>query len=195
MAVLWIWNYMSIHRRLGGAQPGHRFVSFVRAYARSGCLVKLDLKLCWLLFSLFPFGLGKFSLFSFGLGNFRIPRCCNCERPAVLQRALACAIQHMATESCWKGCRCSLFLQGIPLAGLQAPPGTSPRANLQKTLHSTMIGCQAPQHHNALKLYQNRQNCIRIILKPLKLHENHFKIMNIASTSRPNHHKSFENWL
>jgi len=28
----------------GGAQPGNRFVSFVRAYARSGCLVELDLK-------------------------------------------------------------------------------------------------------------------------------------------------------
>ena len=33
-----------IYRRLGGAQPGNRFVSFVRAYARSGCLVELDLK-------------------------------------------------------------------------------------------------------------------------------------------------------
>ena len=32
----------------------HRFVSFVRAYARSGCLVELDLKFCGPAFSLFP---------------------------------------------------------------------------------------------------------------------------------------------
>ena len=42
----------------GAAQPGNRFVSFVRAYARSGCLVELDLKLCWPAFSLFPLGPG-----------------------------------------------------------------------------------------------------------------------------------------
>ena len=41
-------------RRLGGAQLGNRFVSFVRTYARSGCLVELDLKSCGLDFSLFP---------------------------------------------------------------------------------------------------------------------------------------------
>ena len=33
-------------RRFGGAQPGNRFVSSVRAYPRSGCLVELDLKSC-----------------------------------------------------------------------------------------------------------------------------------------------------
>ena len=31
----------------GGAQPENRFVSFVRAHARSGCLLELDLKFCW----------------------------------------------------------------------------------------------------------------------------------------------------
>ena len=40
---------------VGGAQPGNRFVSFVRAYARSSCLVELDLKFCWSAFSLFLF--------------------------------------------------------------------------------------------------------------------------------------------
>ena len=45
-------------RRLGGAQPGNRFVSFVRAYARSGCLVELDLKSCGPGFSLFPLASG-----------------------------------------------------------------------------------------------------------------------------------------
>ena len=53
------------NRRLGGAQPGNRFVPFVRAYARSGCLVELDLKLCWPDFSLFPFGPGWSWGFSF----------------------------------------------------------------------------------------------------------------------------------
>ena len=38
----------------GGAQLGNRFVSFVRAYARSGCLVELDLNVCGPAFSLFP---------------------------------------------------------------------------------------------------------------------------------------------
>ena len=42
------------NRRLGGARPGNRFVSFVRAYARSGCLVKFGGPA----FSLFPFGPG-----------------------------------------------------------------------------------------------------------------------------------------
>ena len=37
----------AITSEVGGAQLGNRFVSFVRAYARSGCLVELDLKLCW----------------------------------------------------------------------------------------------------------------------------------------------------
>ena len=40
--------------RLGGAQPGNRFVSFVRTYARSGCLAELDLKFHEPAFSLFP---------------------------------------------------------------------------------------------------------------------------------------------
>ena len=67
-------------RRLGGAQPGNRFVSFVSAYARSGCLVELDLKLCGPAFSLFPFapgfsfvgmgGPGELSLFPFGPKSF-----------------------------------------------------------------------------------------------------------------------------
>ena len=56
-------------RRLGGAQPGNRFVSFVRAYARSGCLVELDQNVCRLPFSLFPFwSWGVLGLFFFGLG-------------------------------------------------------------------------------------------------------------------------------
>ena len=33
-----------LNRRLGGAQPGNCFVSFVPAYARPGCLVELDCK-------------------------------------------------------------------------------------------------------------------------------------------------------
>ena len=49
MGLNWLTN-----RRLGGAQPGNRFVSFVPAYARSGCLVELDLKFRWPAFSLFP---------------------------------------------------------------------------------------------------------------------------------------------
>ena len=71
-------------RRWGGAQPGNRFVSFVRAYARSGCLVEFDLNSCWLGFSLFPFGparswgfsfggpggFGELSLFPFGVATF-----------------------------------------------------------------------------------------------------------------------------
>ena len=46
---------MNIHISIGGwgaAQPGNRFVSFVRAYARSGCLVELDQNVCGLCFSL-----------------------------------------------------------------------------------------------------------------------------------------------
>ena len=65
--------YISQNRRLGGAQPGNRFVSFVRAYARSGCLVELDQKMCWPGFSLFPFAPGypgELSLFPFGPGSF-----------------------------------------------------------------------------------------------------------------------------
>ena len=58
------------HRRLGGAQTGNRSVSFVRSYARSGCLVELDLNVCGPPFSLFPFGLRELSLFPFGLGSF-----------------------------------------------------------------------------------------------------------------------------
>ena len=58
------------YRRLGGAQTGNRFVSFVRAYGLSGCLVELDLKSCAPYFSLFPFGLGELSLFPVGLGSF-----------------------------------------------------------------------------------------------------------------------------
>ena len=77
-------SYLFYYRRLGGAQPGNRFVSFVRAYARSGCLVELDQKFCWSAFSLFPFasarswgfsfvgpgGFGELSLFPFGAASF-----------------------------------------------------------------------------------------------------------------------------
>ena len=59
-------------RRLRGAQPRTRFISFVRAYARSGCLVELNLNLCSLSFSLFSFGFGELSLFSFGLEKLSI---------------------------------------------------------------------------------------------------------------------------
>ena len=41
-------------RALSLAEPGDRFVSFVRACARSGCLVELELNVCGLPFSLFP---------------------------------------------------------------------------------------------------------------------------------------------
>ena len=61
-----------LYRTSGGAGPGNRFVAFVRAYARPGCLVELDLKSCVLLFSLFPFGLGELSLFHFGLGELSL---------------------------------------------------------------------------------------------------------------------------
>ena len=75
---------LNSHRRLGGAQPGNRFVSFVRAYARSGCLVELDQKFGGPAFSLFPFcrarswgfsfvgpgGFGELSPFPFGPGSF-----------------------------------------------------------------------------------------------------------------------------
>ena len=62
---LWICR-ITQHRRLGGAQLGNRFVSFVRAYARSGCLVELDRNVCWLPFSLFPCCPGELSRFPFG---------------------------------------------------------------------------------------------------------------------------------
>ena len=39
----------------------------MRAYARSGCLVELDLKLCWLPFYRFPSGLGEPSLSPFAM--------------------------------------------------------------------------------------------------------------------------------
>ena len=42
---------LSLYRRLGGAQPGNRFVSFMCAYAQSGCLVYLDQNMCWPIFS------------------------------------------------------------------------------------------------------------------------------------------------
>ena len=57
-------------RSLGGAQRGNRFASFVRAYARSGCLVELDQIVCGPPFFLFPFGPGELSLFPFGVTNF-----------------------------------------------------------------------------------------------------------------------------
>ena len=60
------------NRRLGGAQPGNRFLSFVLAYARSGFLVELDRKRpcrsfpfsCFLAeLPLFPFGGDELFLF------------------------------------------------------------------------------------------------------------------------------------
>ena len=75
----------TLARMLGGVlNQGNRFVSFVRAYARSGCLVELDLKSCGLAFSLFPWGparswgfsfcvsggFGELSLFPFGAASF-----------------------------------------------------------------------------------------------------------------------------
>ena len=67
----------------GAAQPGNRFVSFVRAYARSGCLVELGQKFGGPAFSLFPLagarswgfsfvgpgGFGELSLFPFGAAS------------------------------------------------------------------------------------------------------------------------------
>ena len=63
---------LHFNRRLGGAQPGNHFVSFVRAYPRSGCLVELDLKSCGPLFSLFPLGRGELSLFPLGRGELSL---------------------------------------------------------------------------------------------------------------------------
>ena len=57
----------AIKSEVGGCSTGNRFVSFVRACARSGCLVELDLKLCWLPFYRFPFGLGELSLSPFAM--------------------------------------------------------------------------------------------------------------------------------
>ena len=60
-----------------GAQRGNRLVSFLRAYARSGCLVELDLKFCWSRFPLsllVPGGLGAFPLWSWVVfGSFPFP--------------------------------------------------------------------------------------------------------------------------
>ena len=47
-------------------------VSFVRAYARSGCLVELDLKSGRASLSLFPFWPGELSLFPFGPGELSL---------------------------------------------------------------------------------------------------------------------------
>ena len=57
-------SFAHIGSDVGGGvlNQGHRFVSFVRAYARSGCLVTLNLNLCWWSFSLFSFGFGELSL-------------------------------------------------------------------------------------------------------------------------------------
>ena len=61
----------TLARMLGGVlNQGHRFVSFVRAYARSGCLVTLNLNLCWWSFSLFSFGFGELSLSCVVLRSF-----------------------------------------------------------------------------------------------------------------------------
>ena len=38
----WIYIYIYISSEIGGAQPGNRFVSFVRAYARSGSEVGME---------------------------------------------------------------------------------------------------------------------------------------------------------
>ena len=46
---------LQFNRRLGGAQPGNRFVSFVRAYARSGSEVGIGENGCNVPFP-FPFG-------------------------------------------------------------------------------------------------------------------------------------------
>ena len=63
-------RFVYVDRRLGGAnQPGNRFVSFVRAYARSGCLVKTGLGSHANPSSLFPFSLGDPSLFPLGSVN------------------------------------------------------------------------------------------------------------------------------
>ena len=63
-------NLKNHNRRLGGAnQPGNRFVSFVRACARSGCLVKTGLGSHANPSSLFPFSLGDPSLFPLGSVN------------------------------------------------------------------------------------------------------------------------------
>ena len=54
------------------------FRSRVRVYARSGCLMELDLNVCWLLFSLFPFpfwsrGAFPFPFWSWGAFPFPFP--------------------------------------------------------------------------------------------------------------------------
>ena len=63
----------SSDRRLGVLY--REIVSFLRAYALSGCLVELDIKFCGLLFSLSPFGPGELSLFPFGVTSlpFSLP--------------------------------------------------------------------------------------------------------------------------
>ena len=61
----------TLARMLGGVlNQGNRFVSFVRAYARSGCLVTLNLNLCWWSFSLFSVSFGELSLSRVVLRSF-----------------------------------------------------------------------------------------------------------------------------
>ena len=53
-----------------GAHTGNRFVSFVRALPRSGCLLELDLNFCEPYFSIFSFGMGRFPFSLWGPGAF-----------------------------------------------------------------------------------------------------------------------------
>ena len=108
------------NRRLGGAQPGNRFVSFVRAYARSGCLVELDLKSCGLCFSLFAFGLarswsfsfvepggfGERSLFPFGRRAFPFPFWFRGAFPLPLKRKFTKCIKCKRCIKCIKCVKC-----------------------------------------------------------------------------------------
>ena len=56
-SVMWLKSNKGQNRRLGGAQPGNRFVSFVRAHARSGSEVGIGKNGCPMTLSLFPFWL------------------------------------------------------------------------------------------------------------------------------------------
>ena len=68
---IYIFLYIFIHIYIyiyigdgGGAPPGNRFVSFVCAYMRSGCL-ELDLNFPGSLLSLFPLVPGGLGVFPF----------------------------------------------------------------------------------------------------------------------------------
>ena len=118
----------AIKSEVGGCSTGNHFVSFVRAYARSGCLVELDLKLCWLPFCRFPFGLGELSLSPFAM-----------EAPWRLVEARLCTSLHRfcIVNTIKKQAFCTI--EALRDSGLYNIKLGSPRASTDRR------GCQ-PRH-------------------------------------------------